>query len=412
MKILLCSVGSRGDVQPFLVLGDYLSRQGHEVKVASAQIYKSLAANYQVDYTSFAGDYGALVNDEEMKKAIGKNPFTIRKKLKEKVFPIIESYLQTFYNLSKWADVILYHPKTLIDSFGKPIQHKLIKMYVVPVFTPTTEFTNPILQFLPIPRFLNRLSYKLANRMMGTVKTPIHNFKQKNKLPKSLAFLETPIIYGISPAFLNRPADYPKDHHFTGFWLQNNTGKTLDQKVVDFMAKDTKTLLITFGSMPYKSKIDINIFIKAILQRYELNILLVKAWGLKEFKSLKDDRVLAIERAPFDLLFPLADYVLHHGGAGTTATALQAGIPQFICPVLHPFGDQFFWGRQVAKKGVGVPPVPLKKLTVQNLLSRVQELMDESLSLNAQQLRKEIDREDGFSKALQIITAHTAKHQV
>ena len=62
MKILLCSMGSRGDIQPFLVLGDYFSKNGHEVRVASAKMYEALAKNYEVDYRHFEGDYQSIMD--------------------------------------------------------------------------------------------------------------------------------------------------------------------------------------------------------------------------------------------------------------------------------------------------------------------------------------------------------------
>lgn len=412
MKIALCSIGSRGDIQPFLVIGEYLAAQGHEVRVSSAKMYVTLASNYKVDYVSFEGDYAAIVDDEAMKKEIGKNPFTIGKNLKEKVYPILENSLDTFYELLQWSDVILYHPKTLMDSIGNEMKHKLIKTYVVPAFTPTKEFTNPLLEFLPVPRFLNKLTYKFANAMLGTVKTPVNNFRKRNFLPKSKMFLDTPIIYGISPSFISRPEDYPDDHYFTGFWMKQQINQELSEEVKDFITDDKEVLIITFGSMPYQSKTSILDFVNAILEKNDIKILIVKAWGLKDVLINNSEKILAIDSTPFDLLFPLADYVIHHGGAGTTAIALKAGIPQMICPVLHPFGDQAFWGNQINKMGVGVKPIPLKKLTINNLLDNVSKLRNKNLKIEAKKLKGKIELEDGLLKTKEIVEEHYKKHCV
>ncbi len=409
MKILLCSIGSRGDVQPFLVLGDYFSKHGHEVTVISAEMYTTLAADYQVNYQHFPGDYRLLINDSELKKAIGRNPLTIGKKLKTKVYPIIESSLQTFYDWSKWADVILYHPKTLIDSFGAEIQDKLIKAYVVPAFTPTKAFPNPILSFLPIPSFLARWSYTITNAMLGSVKTPIKNFRQKNKLTQTRLFLPTMTLYGVSPSFLAQPADYPSDHHFTGCWLAPNNATPLDEAITNFFADDQEVLILTFGSMPYTSNIPINEFIETILEVTQLKVFVVKAWGLKPALIKKNERVFAVDQAPFDLLFPLADYVLHHGGAGTTATALRAGIPQMICPILYPFGDQYFWGKQIAVQGIGVAPIPLSKLSLKKLERSIRQLTTGNYQQKAHSLGEKINAEDGLAKALALVAAHYQK---
>jgi len=305
--------------------------------------------------------------------------------------------------------VVVYHPKTMIDSFGFDIKEKLIKAYVIPVFTPTSAFANPLLAFLPLPKFLNKITYRIIRAMMNTVKTPVNNFRQKNKLPATPLFLETPIIYGISNSIINRPIDYPNHHHFTGFWLTQNKNEKLSKEVVNFMTDDKEVLIITFGSMPYKSTIDINDFIKAIRNQFDIKILIVKAWGLKYFSIKENKDVMAIDKAPFNLLFPLANYVIHHGGAGTTATALLAGIPQMICPILHPVGDQLFWGKQIEKKGLGVRPIPLKNLTIKKFTASVSLLINGDFKNNATRVSNQIKSENGLDAALKVIENHYLK---
>jgi len=406
MKIAICTIGSRGDIQPFLILGEYLSKNGHEVIVSSAEMYESLAEKYDVRYRSFEGDYQSIVDDEALKKEIGKNPFTIGKQLREKVYPIIESSLDTFYDLIEWSDVVIYHPKTLIDSIGYEMKAKLIKGYVVPAFTPTNEFRNPLFSFLPLPKFLRRLSYKLTNAMIATVKEPIKNFKKKRNLAKSPSLQDTPIIYGVSPSVLKLPNDYPANHHFTGFWTRENTEGNLTDEVSNFMADEREVLLITFGSMPYKSRVDINAFVNAIQEKFDVKILIVKAWGLKDAQIIESETVKAIDGAPFELLFPLANYIIHHGGAGTTATAARAGIPQFICPVLHPVGDQYFWGMQLNNIGVGPKSIPLNKLNAKKLLSALDEMTGQKMKSKAMDLKTKLEMENGLEKAKEIVEKH------
>ena len=69
--------------------------------------------------------------------------------------------------------------------------------------------------------------------------------------------------------------------------------------------------------------------------------------------------MLAITEAPHDRLLPLMAGAIHHGGAGTTAAAIRAGIPQVVVPF---FADQPFWGRRVAWLGLGPDPIPRRRL--------------------------------------------------
>jgi sterol 3beta-glucosyltransferase len=68
--------------------------------------------------------------------------------------------------LAKASDKVLYHVKTLADSFADQFPEKMIRASVVPVVEPNREFANPAFSGLPVPAFLNRVSYTLANLSM------------------------------------------------------------------------------------------------------------------------------------------------------------------------------------------------------------------------------------------------------
>ena len=402
MKIAVCTIGSRGDIQPFLVLGHALACRGHEVKLATAEMYAPLAEGYAVEFTPFEGDYAALVDNKELKKAVGKNPFAIGKRLREMVYPVIESSLNTFFDTANWADAVVYHPKTLIDVFGVLYPHKLIKAYVVPAFTPTTAFPSPIFSSFWIPRSLNKSTYRLTNALISTVKGPIRSFCSQHNLPFRFKLLNTPVLYGISQHFMAMPNDYPANHHFTGFWFDSSTAE-LPYRTTSFFNTEKKKLIITFGSMPYKCKTDIDELISAIRSKIDIAVCLIKGWGLKDAPIDEGTDVLAVDAAPFDRLFLLADAVVHHGGAGTTAIALRSGCPMMICPVLHPIGDQMFWGRKVFETGLGVSPVPLSKLTVSRFVFSVTELLTRDFSDASLRMQEKLAAEDGLKTAVEII---------
>ena len=155
--------------------------------------------------------------------------------------------------------------------------------------------------------------------------------------------------------------------------------------------------------MPYKCKTDINDLISAIQSKLDVVICLVRGWGLKDAPIAERTDVLAVDTAPFDRLFPLADAVIHHGGAGTTALALRSGCPMMICPVLHPIGDQMFWGRKVFEAGLGISPVPLSKLTVSKFVSSITDLLTENYSDSSRRMQERLASENGLKTAVEII---------
>jgi UDP:flavonoid glycosyltransferase YjiC (YdhE family) len=89
---------------------------------------------------------------------------------------------------------------------------------------------------------------------------------------------------------------------------------------------------------------------------------------------------------------------VHHGGAGTTGTALLAGIPSLVTPVAV---DQFFWSRRVSALGAGPSPIPQRELTVESLAVGLGKLKEAGMKERARDLGEKLRSEDGVARAVQ-----------
>lgn len=83
--------------------------------------------------------------------------------------------------------------------------------------------------------------------------------------------------------------------------------------------------------------------------------------------------------------------------------ALRPGLPMMILPVLYPFGDQMFWGKQVHREGLGVEPVPLSKLTPSRFGHSVRTLLEADFSSSCNRIKAALAVEDGLLEAIRII---------
>lgn len=404
MRIHLATLGSRGDVQPFLVLAAGLRARGHDVLVAAPRNFADLARSYDLPFTAFDADFQALADDPELRARIGKNPLRIGPALREKVYPVYRSALEQGYALCRDADRYLYHPKTLADHFSDALGERMVRAYVVPAFTPTRAFGNPAFSGLPLPRPLRRASYRLNDLLMGTMRRPIRAFREAAGLPARVRRVATPVLYGISPSFLPRPADYPPDHVFTGFWLDDSDGP-LAPELSAFLDAHPRSLLLTFGSMPVTTRVPLPALVRALADRVDAGIVVVEGWGLQATPELRaHERVFVTPSAPYGALLPRLAAAVHHGGAGTVAHCLRAGTPMMVCPVLHPVGDQMFWGHRAAELGLAVPPVPAKALDAEKLVAGVRRLLDdEGLRERAGEMAARVAAEDGVAAAIERI---------
>ncbi len=405
MTISIFTLGTRGDVQPYAILGQALVQNGHEVRFCTAKNFESLVQSYGLKLIPIEADFQALLESADGKKMMKGNPWVIRQNLHSFVYPLIENSLTTFYHLAQTSDCILYHVKTLGDTFADQFPEKMIRASVLPIIEETQAFPIPALSGLPIPSWANKLSYRFSDWSMKMLAHPIKKFRQKVGLPYPYSRPPIPNLYGISSHFLPIPPEYAEDSFFSGFWFDPSPAAPLSSAVEQFLEAGDPPLVITFGSMPWTSSFSWKEAIETCLQTIGIRIILIQGWGgSTDWEEFSHPDLLVIREAPHDALFPRVKAIVHHGGIGTTAACLRAGKPFWICPILYPIGDQLFWGKQAYDQGLAIPPKPLKKVTVSSFVKSIRLLIQSpSLDTKAQKMQALLAAEHGTERAVQWI---------
>ncbi len=411
MKITILTLGTHGDVQPYVALGLGLRRAGHHVTVAAGERFAPFITGYGLDYAHSEWDFPDLLQSRSGRAALGQGERTVHSL--RGIAPVLRRVLDQEWAAAHDAEAIIYHPKAF---GGYHIAEKLgvpgFLAVPFPAFSPTSAFPNLFLSVSEnLGSFLNLASYgafirlnttpywRVINRWRREVlglppRSPVTDYLRQGGLPVTR-------LYCYSPHVIPTPDDWNAASVATGYWfLDRRDDWHPPADLVRFLAVGPPPVYVGFGSMIGRDPAATTAIVLDALRLSGERAVLARGWGGLDARDVSGE-VCVVDSIPHDWLFPQVAAVVHHGGAGTTAAALRAGVPSVICPF---FGDQPFWGRRIHALGVGPEPIPHNELTAARLGDAIRcATSDSAMRAAAADLGATIRAENGVARAVNII---------
>jgi len=413
MRIAIVAPGSRGDVEPYIALGKGLEKAGHVVRLVTHQNFEMLVNSHGLEFWPVEGSVQDIA--QGMAALLeGGNFLAILSQMGKEAQRGALHLATVGLAACRGMDLVLAGIGGLFVglALAEKLRLPLLQAYYIP-FTPTRAY--PSFLFPKLPSWLagipNRLSYQLARQMMWQAFRPADRLARREVLglPRapfwgplnSDCARNYPILYGYSPSVIPPPSDWDDNIHVTGYWFLDPAADwTPPRALIEFLQAGSPPVYVGFGSMSNRKPEETADLVLQALARTQQRAIILSGWsGLH--KANLPDSVFMLDSIPFYWLFPRVAAVVHHGGAGTTAAGLRAGVPSVVIPF---FGDQPFWGQRVAELGVGPEPIPRRKLTVERLAQAIQKaLTDQTMRQRAANLGSKIQAEDGIARAVAIV---------
>ncbi len=417
MRIVIPVTGSRGDVQPYVALGKGLHSAGHEVRLATHLDFAPIVRGHGMEFFPLAGESRELHSGEVARRmnGAGRNPFAYVRELVRLREPMMHDLVARSAAACRDADFVLLTPTTLL--VGLSAAEKWSLPCCITSFQPTSPSRHLANCLFPeLPRWVpgrglyNYLSHLLAGgalwaslrSLMNKARQEVLDLPPFPPLGPPVAFFEkTVTLTGYSPRVIPPAPDWGGNINVTGYWfLDALPDWEPPAALVDFLEAGPPPLCIGFGSMSDGDAEQATGVVRQALEASGQRAVLLTGWGALA-PSRRSDRVYVAESVPHDWLYPRCAGVVHHGGAGTTAAALRAGVPALAVPFA---GDQFLWGRRLLALGVGPRPIPRWKLGADNLAAALRTMADDrGMRERAAQLGEAIRAEDGVGRAVQIV---------
>ena len=417
MRILIITIGTRGDVQPYLALARGLMAAGHEMWLATDVTFESFVADFGVGFKAIKADPRQAMQEDIRK--VGGNPVKFIGWLNRQFRPLARDFFRDVKAAAEDMDALLFGALAfpafhVAQGLGIPS----LATYLQPA-TPTRHFAGAAGQtpeWLPFRGQANKWITELSTfsvfamtkgvvdearqELLGLPRMPWRDYLKLNSAG-------VPIVYGYSPHVVPVPPDWGDWLHVTGYWfLDGDEEWQPPAPLAGFLEAGPPPVYVGFGSMIDKESGAVTKIVLDALAKTGRRAILLGGWGDLgggdlPANVLRPENVLRIESAPHRWLFPRMAAVVHHGGAGTTAAGLRAGVPNVIVPF---FADQPFWGSRIQALGVGPRPIPRQKLTADRLAEAIEKAVsDQEMNRLAAELGQKIQAEDGVAAAVPLI---------
>lgn len=413
MIFVIVTSGSRGDTEPYVALGRELVARGHRVRIVASKSYRGLVEQAGVECFPLDIDMSEHLGSAEAKRWTGRGQSSLAaiRGFRQVAVPMVEPFQAAAAQACRDADVVLfshtgvagYH---IAEANGVPCA--LLE------YLPRQPSGDHPSWLVPGRRSLgrlgNRASHLVARQLTWRIRRPGVNRWRTDVLglaplpwwggpEREIAADRVPRLCGYSAGVAPRPRDWPERVRITGYWFLDDDVENWQPPadLARFLAAGPAPVYVGFGSMVPADPVELDRTVRAALERAGVRgVLLGNPSGRPA-----TDRFLPVHDVPHGWLFPRMAGIVHHAGAGTTAAALRAGVPNIACPF---FVDALFWAERVHQLGAGPAPIPIGGVTVESLAAAVTvALSTDDIRRTAADLGRRIRVENGVRTACNLL---------
>jgi vancomycin aglycone glucosyltransferase len=399
MRIALSAVGTRGDVQPMLALGLALRRRGHQVRMCAPPDFHDRVIDVGLPFFPVGQDMHEMVT------------VTCRDMVRKPLAPLrvmdelVRFQFDDLLKACEGAEVLVGGGMQLAaPSIAAALEIPYLYAAYCPVVLRSREHPAPLFSNQQLSGPTNLLSWWACERFFDLVLLGSLN-RERRRLGLAQVrriydhlFKSRPVLLATDPLLVPAPSDARAGVLTTGFWYFEDEAELepLDPELRAFLAAGAPPVYVGFGSMPSEDPERLTRQIVAAVRASGQRAILHRGWaGLGDVAL--PDTIHVVGSVSHPKLFPRVAAVVHHGGAGTTANALRAGVPQVVVPHIV---DQFYWASRTCQIGVGLPAPAMRKLDPERLGRTIRTAAQSAgLRDRAREVAVQIDPRSGLERA-------------
>lgn len=397
MRVLIPTIGTRGDVQPYIALAAGLEQAGIYATIATHPAMRTLIESYGVRFEPIGPDIDI---GRETALIRGRSPNWLLgfMRVMKFSFSMLEQSHADLLALCRQNDAVLVSHTAAGSIEADQLEMPKLSTTIFPQAIPVND---------PADSFVKRAIGKVAGAGMGFMMSrPLNQIRKRLGVPpmgpEGITSNRLNLV-AVSPHVSPPDPRWESRHRVTGYWFAANPAHwTPPADLQTFLDAGEAPVVISLGAMALSGEDALEaatITIAALQQAGVRGI--IQGWDEPLKQLALPETIFHAGPMPHDWLLERSRAIVHHGGFGTTASGLRAGIPAVVVPHII---DQFIWGQRVFDLGAGPAPLPRTKLTVDSLAGAIrQAVSDAGMIEKAARLGDAIRKENGVANAVQLI---------
>lgn len=393
-NIVVFTMGTRGDIQPYIYLAQALIKEGYRATIGTHPCWKKLITGAAVQFTPIGPDI-----DIEYEAAVirgrTKNPVLSMLKTMKFVFNIVENSSKDIYESCRSKDLVIVSHSlmgaTEAEALGIETVNVTLQTEMIPETNKQKTLRDKVLAALINPQMVK----------------PYNKIRKLYHLPKvkSMDQVMSPKLnlIPISRYIAEENPYWDKKNKIVGYWYNNYDSYQPEEKLRAFLSAGDKPIILTLGAMSFESKQEkekLDIFVGAF-QKTGMRAI-IQGFNKTLIDYQLPETMISVGSVPHSWLFRQGCCVIHHCGFGTSASSLLYGIPTISVP--HVL-DQFAFADRLYKLKVSVKPINASKLSEAKLISAINELKANYSEMHdrVQDLAEKMQEENGLDNAVRLI---------
>ncbi|MEW6128269.1 MAG: nucleotide disphospho-sugar-binding domain-containing protein [Acidobacteriota bacterium] len=374
--ILLCTIGSAGDVYPFIGIGQELRRRGYRVTLITSQFFEAQARDAGLEFLGLGSpdDYQTIIQNPDLWDS--KKGFRVF--AESVILPILEPVYQLISGFDPSQTILAAQGQV----FGAHIAHEKLGFPFITIHLQSAAFRSvydfPVLPTW-MPAFMKRGIFNLLDKLLlDKVFAPeINRFRRSLNLPPIKKIFDQwthspQLNLGLFPDwFAPIQPDWPTQTRLTGFvfYDKQTEHSKVSERLEAFLNAGDAPIIFTPGTAMQHANQFFADCVEACQRLGRRGILLTG--HTEQLPAELPAGIQHFAYLPFSRILPRALALVHHGGIGTTAQAMAAGIPQVIRPMAHDQPDN---AARVERLGIGAQLTP-KRFNAASLAERLKALI-------------------------------------